>query len=184
MSEFGPIDRRQLLAQALAGAGAASLLPRASLAADQPAGAPPRKGAGVKSKKTNVYCEQAEPKTVTIEVGIEGGTVQAKPCNGSVRLNMDDTLRISAGGRPFTLKLTPLCGSPPNPFVNWSKDEKKDQWTWKGKEFEDKVREFLELPLPFYKYTIEVEGGMLDPPLVIDGRVTNPWICPGGKCGP
>ena len=77
--------------------------------------------------KTNVYREQAEPKTVTIEVGIDSlGTVEAKPCNGNVRLNMDDTLRISAGGRLFSLKFTPLCGGSLNPFVNWSKDEK---WT-------------------------------------------------------
>jgi hypothetical protein len=95
---------------------------------------------------------------------------------------MDDTLKISAGGKPFRLKFTPVCGGPPNPFVRWSEDPKKDQTTWEGTAFEDKVREFLKLPLPFYKYTIEVDGKVLDPWIIVDGRIANPWICAGGKC--
>jgi len=156
-------SRRQLVT------GAAALVLGENLAAAESA-----------APKKTYPVEKADPKTVTIKIAYDAGTrtIVATPDNGSARLNMGDTLVITSE-QPFVLQFIPLNGGPAHPFVK--AQEAGCPGRFQGTHFEAMVNYFdMLLPLPFYKYTIQVGSRVLDPNFVID----NPYICPGGKCAP
>jgi hypothetical protein len=132
-------------------------------------------------KQYQVYMADKQVVEVKISVNPTARAIVAT-ANGNVRLNIDDTLVVDAGGQPFTMVLFPMNGGPPHPFLKWSGNVVDGVATFKGTRLEAVVKEFTTLPLPIYQYNVVTGGQVLDPWIIIDGRVANPWICVGGRC--